>query len=241
MPPGLSPLGQERSRKVKATYEVDHNKVIVGIAAAAPTGAIRVQAALERRPSLWGIWRMHLVQNKTEEGRGWFCALCASYHQQSRVLKGPNTGCKSVSHGACMAKGLCRNSDLPRKMTSLPVFLETLIDSRLTMGSAPSSSKFLGANMAKGMSKLVRVTCRDTGGSIRAHPASRLHASSEPIRSLPAQLVHRARLAMPSLRFPYCWRCPPHPPLPPTTCPQNEQGFGVPKTPGIQHWKHDLQ
>lgn len=66
----LFPLWQQRSRTVTATYEVDHNKVIVGVATAAPTGAIRVQAALERRFSLWGIWRSHLFQNKVEGGAG---------------------------------------------------------------------------------------------------------------------------------------------------------------------------
>lgn len=58
-----------------ATYEVDHNKVIMGIATAAPTGAIRVQAALERRFSLWGIWRIHLFQNKVEVWAG-SCTGC---------------------------------------------------------------------------------------------------------------------------------------------------------------------
>lgn len=53
-----------------ATYEVNHDKVIVGIATAAPTGAIRVQAALERRFSLWGVRRIHLFQNKVEVGAG---------------------------------------------------------------------------------------------------------------------------------------------------------------------------
>lgn len=70
MPLGLFPLGQQRSRKVKATYEVDHDKVVMGIATAATARAIRVQAALERRFSLWGIWRIHLVQDKAEEGAG---------------------------------------------------------------------------------------------------------------------------------------------------------------------------
>lgn len=42
----------------------------MGIATAAISGAIRVQAALERRRSLWGIWRIHLVQDKAEEGAG---------------------------------------------------------------------------------------------------------------------------------------------------------------------------
>ena len=53
-----------------ATYEVDHDKVVLGIATAAPAGAIRVQAALKRRCSLWGIWRIHLFQNKAEVGAG---------------------------------------------------------------------------------------------------------------------------------------------------------------------------
>lgn len=65
---GLFSLGQQRSREVMTTYEVNHNKVIVGIATAAPTGAVRVQAAMERRRRLWGIWRIHLVQNKAESG-----------------------------------------------------------------------------------------------------------------------------------------------------------------------------
>lgn len=37
---GLLPLSQPRSEKVTATYEVDHDEIIVGIATAAPAGAI---------------------------------------------------------------------------------------------------------------------------------------------------------------------------------------------------------
>lgn len=66
--PGLLPLKQQRAMKVLATYEVDHDKVVLGMAAAASAGAVRVQAALERRRSLWGIWRIHLFQNKAEAG-----------------------------------------------------------------------------------------------------------------------------------------------------------------------------
>lgn len=66
----LFPPGQQRSRKVTATYKVNHNEVVMGIAIAAPTGAIRVQAALERRLSLWGIWRIHLVQKEVEVEAG---------------------------------------------------------------------------------------------------------------------------------------------------------------------------
>lgn len=68
MPLCLFPLGEQRSRKATATYKVNHNEVVMGIAIAAPTGAIRVQAALERRLSLWGIWRIHLVQKEAEAG-----------------------------------------------------------------------------------------------------------------------------------------------------------------------------
>ena len=42
----------------KSWFKVDHDEVVLGMAAAAPAGAIRVQAALERRCSLWGIWRI---------------------------------------------------------------------------------------------------------------------------------------------------------------------------------------
>ena len=54
----------------KSWFKVDHDEVVLGMAAAAPAGAIRVQAALERRCSLWGIWRIHLFQNKAEAGAG---------------------------------------------------------------------------------------------------------------------------------------------------------------------------
>lgn len=72
-----------------ATYEVDHDKVIVGIATAAPTGAIRVQAALERRFGLWGVWRIHLFQNKVEVGAGSMHWVQAAVNNQ-RICKGPN-------------------------------------------------------------------------------------------------------------------------------------------------------
>lgn len=74
-----------------ATYEVDHNKVIMGIATAAPTGAIRVQAALERRFSLWGIWRIHLFQNKVEVWAGSMHWVQAAVNSQ-RFCKETNTG-----------------------------------------------------------------------------------------------------------------------------------------------------
>lgn len=67
---GLLPLKQQQARETLATHEVDHDEVVLGMAAAAPAGAIRVQAALERRCSLWGIWRIHLFQNKAEAGAG---------------------------------------------------------------------------------------------------------------------------------------------------------------------------
>ena len=56
---GLLPLKQQWAREMLPTYKVDHDEVVLGMAAAAPAGAIRVQAALERRCSLWGIWRIH--------------------------------------------------------------------------------------------------------------------------------------------------------------------------------------
>lgn len=113
---GLSTLWQQRSRKVMVTYEVDHNKVIVGIATATPTGAIRVQAALERRFSLWGIWRIHLFQNKVEVGAG-------SMHRCKLLLiiKGfvrDPTVAENVRPRAWLADGLWRNSNSPRKMIS---------------------------------------------------------------------------------------------------------------------------
>lgn len=114
---GLSTLWQQRSRKVMVTYEVDHNKVIVGIATATPTGAIRVQAALERRFSLWGIWRIHLFQNKVEVGAG-------SMHRCKLLLiikgfvRDPTMAENVLRPRAWLADGLWRNSNSPRKMIS---------------------------------------------------------------------------------------------------------------------------
>lgn len=71
-PPGLPPPGGSKVRGERATHKVHHDKVVVGVAAAAPAGAFRVQAALERGPRPWGVRRVHLVQDKAEEG---FCAL----------------------------------------------------------------------------------------------------------------------------------------------------------------------
>lgn len=136
---GLFPLQQQRSRKVKATYEVDHDKVIMGIATAATAGAIRVQASLERRLSLWGIWRIHLVQDKAEEGAG------SLHWGQVTVNNGGFCKRAMLTWGGLICPG--------RAMTPYHIGNFTL-----TMGSASSSSKFLGANMAKGMSKLVNVT-----------------------------------------------------------------------------------
>lgn len=63
----ISP-GAEKVKAATATYEVNHDKVVVGIATAAAAGAIGVQAALEGRLSLWGVRRVHLVQDKAEAG-----------------------------------------------------------------------------------------------------------------------------------------------------------------------------
>lgn len=58
-------------------------------------------------------------------------------------------------------------NDSPRKDDDYgTISLQTSVNGGLTMGSTSSSSKFLAANMAKGMSKLVRVTWRDMGESI---------------------------------------------------------------------------
>ena len=61
-----------------------------------------------------------------------------------------------------MADSLQRNSEWPAKKDDHcgADSLQTALSDGLTMGSASSSSRFLGANMAKGMSKLVRVTWR---------------------------------------------------------------------------------
>lgn len=97
--PGLSPLGQQWSRKVMATYEVNHNKVVVSVATAAPAGAIRVQAALERRLSLWGIRRIHLFQTKAEAGAGSALWVQITVNNQG-FCKGPNVGHKSIDQRA---------------------------------------------------------------------------------------------------------------------------------------------
>lgn len=53
---------------------------------------------------------------------------------------------------------------VPRKDEHCPIYWTLTVAGGLTIGSASSSSKFLGANMAKGMSKLVTVTWREKGG-----------------------------------------------------------------------------
>lgn len=74
--------------------EVDHDKIVMGIATAAPTGTIRAQAALERRFNLWGIWRIHLFQNNAEVGAASVHWAQVTVNLQG-LSKGPNTGCKT--------------------------------------------------------------------------------------------------------------------------------------------------
>lgn len=148
-------------------------------------------------------------------------------------MKGLATGCKCISWGAWLM--VCGGTvTRPGRMTTPPVSLVTLVNGGLTMGSASSSSKFLGANMAKGMSKLVRVTWRDPGEYFRARPSLSLHASLEASRSLEVQHVGTPRLTTPPLpQVPVLAETHQPPPLL-ITRPQHKQKAGPPQTPGIQ-------
>lgn len=66
LPPGSLLPGWQRAKAWVATYKVNHDEVIMGIATASPTGTIRMQAALERRLRIRGVRGIHLFQDKAE-------------------------------------------------------------------------------------------------------------------------------------------------------------------------------
>lgn len=101
------------------------------------------------------------------------------------------------------------------------------------MGSASSSSRFLGANMAKGMSKLVRVTWRDAGESISAPPSPSSSVSLGAARRWGGiQQVHAFQLTTPP-----SGSCLETPPVSPASHHVPTASTG----PWIQLWKPDPQ
>lgn len=127
------------------------------------------------------------------------------------------------------ANSLRRDRDMPRRDRYYVTG-----NLRLTMGSTSSSSKFLGANIAKGMSKLVKVTLRVTEENISSCPSPSPQASVDAARSLGAQQVHtpadHTAPQAPLVETPQF-------PTSPITGLQHKQGLGLPKAPEIQLWK----
>lgn len=185
----MLPLKQQRAKEAG-----NSRKSIIrsrpGYGRCCPRWAIQVQAALERRCSLW-------------ESGGFTCFR--TRRRQGLVL---GTGWETMSRGVEVRSR--RNSERPTNRATTvalsPCKHHSATDS--PWGPHPPAPGSWEPNMAKGMSKLVRVTWRDAGQSISAAPSPSvcfLRGFQKGGRGCASAGSHTSA-GHATLRFLSCWR-----------------------------------